>query len=383
MKFRRQTIFILCAYLCLGVVSPVFGQTSLTTAFRYDSCYDDDSPETTGYEITIPLGFAYKGSSFFLSMETAYSSAHVDIGSDADSSLSSFTDTLLSASYAYTFANHPVGLILAIDVNLPTGEERLSEEQEIAELGESNDLFEVDNFGEGLNIGLSVGLMRQFDTLVLATQGAYIFNGEFDSTSDIEDDDLDPGDQILFLGLAEWQASSWLNLGITLSYSYYFPDKTEGEEDFRQGQQFVIEGNASVERDTIAFSASLQTAFSGKNEELVEDTLQEESENSNETDVFGSAVFTYSFSEKFNVLLQGDIRYYGESALKDDQTGLPYSGKRIRYALGPGVTYLLGNHLSCSGLFKVFMMDQDRDMFTENDVNYRGINLDIGVTYTF
>jgi hypothetical protein len=316
-------------------------------------------------------------------METAYSSAHVDMGSDVDSSLSSFTDTLLSASYTHTFANRPIGLIMAVDVNLPTGKERLSEEQEIAELGESNDLFEVDNFGEGLNVGLSLGLMRQFNTLVLAAQGAYIFNGEFDSTSDIEDDDLNPGDQILFLGLLEWQAFSWLNLGTTVSYSYFFPDKTEGEEDFRQGQLFVIEGNASLERDSMGLSMSLQTSFSGKNEELVEDTLQEESENSNGTDVFGSTVLTYSFSEKFNLLLQTDIRYYGESDLKDEQTGLPYSGKRIRYALGPGFTYLLSKHLSCNGLLKVFTLDQDRDMFTENDVNYRGLNLDIGLTYTF
>jgi hypothetical protein len=304
------------------------------------------------------------------------------MGDNEEYSLSGFTDTLLSASYTYVFSDRPWGLMGAIDVNFPTGKEQLSEAEEEAEFGENNDLFEVDNFGEGWNIGLSSGLIRQFDQVALALQGAYIFNGEFDSTSDVSDDTLDPGEQILVLGLVEWQVSSWLNIGSIVSYTSFRPDKTDGEDSFRQGQQVVIEADISIDKDPIGIAASLQTTFAGKNEEVVDDVLQEESENSNGQDIFGSLAFTYRFSERFQIQIQGDLRYYGESDLQDEQSELPYSGKRIRYAGGSTITYVLNDHVACQGEVTAVLMEQDPDIFTENAAKYTGINLGIGLTYT-
>jgi hypothetical protein len=38
---------------------------------------------------------------------------------------------------------------------------------------------------------------------VLALQGAYVLTGKFDPGSDTEDDEFDPGDQLLVLGLVK------------------------------------------------------------------------------------------------------------------------------------------------------------------------------------
>jgi hypothetical protein len=181
--------------------------------------------------------------------------------------------------------------------------------------------------------------------------------------------------------LVEWQISSWPNLGSIVSYSSFRPDKTDGEDSFRQGQQIVIEADVSIDKDPFGIAASLQTTFAGKNEEVVDDGLQEESENSNGRDIFGSLAFTYRISEQFQIQVQGDLRYYGESDLKDEQSELPYSGKRIRYAGGSTVTYVLNDHLTWQGEVIAILMEQDPDIFTENAVKYTGINLGIGLTY--
>ena len=97
--------------------------------------------------------------------------------------------------------------------------------------------------------------------------------------------------------------------------------------------------------------------------------------------MFGIVKLNYTFSQKFRARFQGDIRYYGESELKDAASGLPFSGKRIRYAVGPGWNYQLNKHLSAHGLLKGFLMEQSRDIFVDNDITYRGLNVDIGFTY--
>jgi hypothetical protein len=271
---------------------------------------------------------------------------------------------------------------MAVDLNLPTGKSRLSDEEEMAEWGENKDLFEVDNFGEGFNAGLSIGLMYQFTRFVFAIQGAYVFKETFDPTSDVADDDLNPGDQLLVIGMFDWQASSWLSVEMSVSFSSFGVDEVHGTEDFQQGNQLGISGSITMTHEPIEVAMRVQTGIPNKNKELVKGTLQSESRNSNGKDFSWAAVITYQVSERLNLWLQGDIRSYGETNSQDQYTGLPYAGKRLRSAVGLGVTYARQQHLSWKGLIEVFTMDQDRDMFTENDVNFRGVKLDLGVTYT-
>ena len=149
---RQKTAFmrLFTAIIC-GILSPASAETLLSTGVRYDTFFDDHDPETTGFEFTVPLGIAYKQKHYSISLETAYSSATTDPGFESEATLSSFTDTLLSLSYTYSFSRQPMGFIGGLDLNLPTGKEQLSNREEIAEAGESNDLFEVDNFGDGFS----------------------------------------------------------------------------------------------------------------------------------------------------------------------------------------------------------------------------------------
>jgi len=383
MKLSGYIFLALSLTATVGISSPALGETFLSAAIRYNGSVDNGSPETTGSELTLPLGFAYRGESFSLSAETAYSNAYVEDTDGAEASISSFTDTLLSVSYTYALSNHPVALLFGIDANLPTGHERLGEEEESAEWGESGDLFEVDNFGEGFNFGLSFGAMHQYEDTVIAFQGAYVLTGAFDPSSDLEDDELDPGDQLLLLGLLNAQVSSWLNVEWLMVYSYFWADKTEGTKTFQQGNQFMLGGNMTLVREPMTISAHLQATFPKVNKELVDDAWEQEHDNSNGIHITGGVAGAYALSERLTLQLQGDVRYYGASDLQDEETSLPYSGKRIRYAVTPGVTYLFTNNLSFRGGAELFVMTQEQDMFTEEDLFFRGFNIQLSIFYAF
>lgn len=378
-----KTIIVICGLITCTMTSPAYGEYLLSTGVRYDMFFDDLSPKSNGFEVTVPLGMAYKQKSYSISVETAYISAAVDPGDEGEASFSNVTDTLLSLMYTYSFSDRPMGLIVGLDVNLPTGKECLSERESIAEAGESNDLFEVDNFGDGLNIGLSLGLVRDIRNLSLGIQGAYIFNGEYDPTRNTPDDDLDPGDQLLALALVGWQASSRWTLDAFVAYSHFLADKVAGEENFREGDNIVLGGNLRYNREPVGIVVSLQGTGQGKNEELTRGKLRTEPDNSNGYDFFGLVDVTYRPFSKFILRVLGDIRYYGESDLKNESSGLPFESERIRYAIGPGFMYSLSEHLSCDGLLKFFLMTQEPDVTLDQDVTFQGINFDIGFTYTF
>jgi hypothetical protein len=383
MKRYLKIFAVICGLIVCGMDSPVYGQYLLSTGVRYDTFFDDRSPETKGFELTFPLGVAYKQKQYSISVETAYISATVNSSDESDVTLSSFTDTLFSVAYTYTFPNLPMGIIFGLDANLPSGKERLSERESIAEAGESNDLFEVDNFGDGTNVGLSLGLVSDIGNLNLGIQGAYIINGGFDPTRDTPDDDLNPGDQILALALFGWRASSRLMLDTFVAYSHFFRDTVDGQENFRAGDNVVVGGNFRYERKSLGIVLSLQGTVQGKNEELAQGKFQTEPENSNGYDFFGLVDVTYRPFSKFTLRVLGDIRYYGESDLKNELSGLPFESERVRYAIGPGFMYSLGEHLSFDGLLKFFLMTQEPDITSDQEVTFQGINFDVGFTYMF
>lgn len=375
-------IVLIGFYIILFCSGPLaYGETSVSTGVRYDTFSDNQSPEGKGTELTIPFGAIYRRDRLFLRLETSYSLASVDSGADVDADISSFTDTLLAGSY--TFPDWPVGVVVGLDLNVPTGEERLRQTEQAAEAGERHDLFEVDNFGEGLNVGLSIGLVKELGSLNLAVNGAHIFKRLYDPTEDISDDNLNPGDQTLVFAVLQWKTSSWFRVETIVAYSHFTPDKIDGQKSFQEGDKIVLNGNVRVQRHSMEIVVGVQNALQGKNKELLEDTLQTEPANSNGIEVFGWFDLTYRVSSKLDLQVLGDLRHYGESDRKSEWNGLPFEGRRLRYAIGPGAMYILNEHLAWNAVAKYFVMEQEPDFFQDQDVTFRGVNVSVGMKYTF
>ena len=378
-----KTLMLTCLMLLCACGAPLYAEILISSGVRCDLFVDDQDPESTGVEVTLPFGLAYKQERYSISLESAYLSATVEPGDEDRASVANLTDMLLSATYSYNFSNRPMGAVIGLDLNLPTGAATLSEQQKAAQAGESNDLFEVDNFGDGFNVGLSLALIHDIGNLSLALQNAYVITGEYDPTSDTEDDTLNPGDQFLALALAGWQASPRLTLDAFLAYSRFGADTTDGHKNFRAGDTVVGGGNIRYDRNPLNVALSLQGTVQAKNQELRDDALSTESQNSNANKMFVLTNVTYTAFSPLILRAIGDIRYYAESELRNEINGLPFAGQRIRYAIGPGFVYHISNRLSCDGLLKVFAMTEDAELSHEEAIGYQGLNFDIGFTYTF
>ena len=145
----------------------------------------------------------------------------------------------------------------------------------------------------------------------------------------------------------------------------------------------MLGGNMTIVRQPLTISTNLQVTFPKVNQELVDDAWEQEYDNSNGMKLTGAVTGAYALSDMLTLQLQGAIRYYEASDLQDEDSGFAYSGQRIRYAVAPGMTYLFTNNLSLRGNAELFVMTQEHDMFVEEDLVFRGLNVQIGVLYTF
>ena len=266
-------------------------------------------------------------------------------------------------------------------MNLPSGQAALTELERRAEAGDRNDLFEVDNFGEGLNFGFNLGLAKEFGAVSALLNGAYVVNGEFNPTSEIPNDNLTPGNQALLMATLNWQASKNLTLEVMGAYSHFTEDAVNGEDEFQQGDKLVFGAHLRAIRRAVRTTLSVQYAVHSKNKELFDGELQTEPENSNGNEFFGIFDVSYAYSASLTVRALGDVRFYGESGWQNETGELPVVGQHTRYAVGLGFSHFLNSHVSWSMLGKYFMMDLYRDVWLEENTSFQGVNLAFDITY--
>lgn len=380
-KFLKRLLVISITVHLFGSVSLLPAEHLLSVGFYYDEFSDDQTPQAEGGEFTIPVSLEYEQRVWFFRVDTAYSRAAVRPGMTSKKTLSSLTDSFCTVSY--TLFQRPVNILLGLDLNFPTGKEQLSQKEKIVEAGENNDLFKIDDFGEGLNVGFHLGLVKEMTDLRVGIYGGYTFYGEYDPTRDIVDDDFNPGNQLLLMTAFDWQVSPQFLFDTFLAYSYFGSDKINSEPVFQEGGKLVVGGGLYGQYEPFSFNFNWQHAVQAKNDELVEESLETEAENSNRFEFLGSLDLGYACSPEFVLHWLSDIRYYGESKRKSPVNGRPYEGKRTRYALGPGFSYIYDQHISYHGLAKYFVLNQEPHVLLEDDVTLHGINVGIGMTYTF
>ncbi len=370
----------------LLIISPsAFCENSMTLTLQYDAYTDDDSPRTTGFEMSAPFQLTYARDPFAVTLQTAYAHATVNRTDSEDFTLSGVTDTFVSISYTYPFpTHHPTKVIMNLDFNLPTGEENLDADQAIAESELRGDLFRIDDFGEGLNVGVTIGLERQIGGSTFGLYGGYTYYGQYDPWSDETADEYDPGDEIFAGVLYEWKGGPRYTLQAYLGYSYFDVDTVNDEDTLKIGDKLAAgtELQASL-LENLDMTFVLQYIFQFKSKEALAGSLVEEPTNSNGDELFGSLDLTYQFHPRFSVQLVSELRYYGESDRKREDIDLPYEGRRVRYAVGSGLEYRVTPSIAFHGLGSYFYLDSDPNASLPDQRAFQGMNLDIGVTYTF
>lgn len=359
-----------------------YGQYTLSTGIRYDRFKDDTAAENIGSEITTLFSLSYRGEQLSSRVIGAYANSDFDSGNPAvsDASISSLTDTLVSVSYSVS--DLPVTLIFGVDVNLPTGKEKLTTEQFNAELGDKNNLVEIDNFGDGFNLNLSFGLARQFSQVSLALGTSYIIRGEYDPTADISNDELNPADEFSLASIIRVEPSKTLSLTGFIGYVFFGTDQVNGQDSFREGDKLTLGTDIIFDLNPYRIAVSLQDSIQAKNKQINAATsVTAERETTNGDEFFASINFDYKVSKDFTLQAIADTRIFGEN--EDSSGNVSFDAGATRYAIGPGFSYQFIKNLYLNGLIKYFSFKEKQDAQLSEDITFKGINVDLGLTYLF
>lgn len=377
-----KPVYMLIVLVLLELSIQAGAELTLSTGARYNWVRDDLPQRTKGTEIIVPISVRYAyGDQFSMSVDTGYAGAQVAYPENEESELAHLTDMLVNLNYAVP--KLPIALSVGLNVNVPIGKERVTEDEQSATIGESNDLFGMEKFGEGLNVGVSLSAMKNFGTFGLGLNGLYVYKGEYDPTADIEDDTIDPGDQYLLAGLLIWQPSDTANIVGLLTYSAFGADRVDGTEDFQEGATLTAAGNLSYRYKLYDLAFSQQIVLPQKDRERIDESLQKEPENSGGITAITSLGVTYPFSLTFKGTLLGDVKYYGESDRKDPDNGLVYAGRRVRYSIGTQLTYAITPQFSCMALARYLRMHERQDLYLEHERRFEGVHATAEFTYVF
>lgn len=370
----------------LLIFSPsAFCENSASLTLQYDAYTDDDSPETTGFEMSVPFQLMYARGPFAVTLQAAYARAEVSRSDDEEFTLSGVVDTFLSASYSYAFPNRKsTRIIVNLDLNLPTGEEQLDAEQTIAESELRGDLFRIDDFGEGLNAAGTIGLEQEFGGSTFGVYGGYTYYGQYDPRSDQTADEYDPGDEIFAGVLYEWKVNPRNRLQAYVGYSYFNADTVDEQDFLKIGDKLTIGAEAQAGLlENLDMSLALQYILQFESEEAIGGDLVKEPTNSNGDELFGALDLTYRFHPRFSAQLFSELRYYGESDRRREDLDLPYESRRVRYAVGSGLEYRVSPSVALRASGAYFYMDSDPNANVTVSRIYQGMNLDLGVRYAF
>jgi hypothetical protein len=157
------------------------------------------------------------------------------------------TDTVASATATYTGLNG-VQPFASIAFNFPTGESSLSPGERAARM--DSDLVDIASFGEGFNVGPTVGFSVPVAANLIGTMSVgYTHRGAFMRESSPSPSDptvttpsrIDPGDVLTATGSIGYQHGQ-LSGKITASVSGESDTEVDGVRLYRAGMRFLVSG---------------------------------------------------------------------------------------------------------------------------------------------
>jgi len=270
------------------------------------------------------------------------------------------TDTVASGTITYLGWNG-IQPFVAVQTNLPTGRSALFGTAANARM--DPDLVELASFGEGFNIGPSVGLAFPISqSLVLATSAGYTWRGPFvresllTATPPITQvpTDLNPGNNLTLAGSATFKAGA-LSGRLIGSFSKETATEQNATQILRAGDRYLISG-------TLAYAwpeTPDQTPFGAKSWGVTTLTASAAHANRNDILIAGASALTQelanSNSNVFRVGLQhlfpvGQLAAVGPtgSVLYRDHNGydsatLQFVPKKVRWSAGLLASYAPSN----------------------------------------
>lgn len=332
-----------------------------------------------GRQILVPMGLGFDTPNWGFSARGAYGQSERDPGGGAaKADFSGFVDTTLSGYLRFSPGQTEVQL--GLDVDLPTGKSKLRND----ELGaiQDSDLATLERFGEGLDITPTITLYRNFGKVGFGLGGGYLVTGEFDPTRDVASDDLDPGDELTGVLIADFYVADAVRMLLRGAYRRTTADERNGVEVFREGDEIDVRLITEIRpepwyavitlRDTIRLKAERPDA-TGR--------VTDEPRNSNGNDIRGGLTIGYIASDDWTIELSVDVRHVLENDYPEGDA--LHDGGRTKVAVGPSLTWTPTRRFAVDLGVRYFYMDVKRSPIFPQEGTIHGVHADLRLTYRF
>jgi hypothetical protein len=330
--------------------------------------------QTKGRQIYIPIKIDGQYRRVSYGILSGYAYTHYDSNGAEAQSLKNILDTKLNISYEF-FDIFPVNTILGLDLNLPTGERNLREEN--YGLLTDSDLYSITSLGEGFNINPTLNFSKEWENWVGGIGFGYVWRGEYDLTSNISD--YDPGDIFNMFAEMDYDFSlEWRGRFFT-NYAYYHKDKVQGQDFYQEGAFLLFGMGLHYDRIKWEADAVLQGIFRGKSKFPTGFTgvISKEDRNNHGDE------WILDFSLRYYLDELTTIKSFLE-VLRVDENDYPiddirFVSGREKFALGAGIKRELTPNLDAELDIRGFLMEEK----STNRERYQGFSIGAKLVTTF
>lgn len=378
MKKPNTKISIICLFL-----SPlVYGQQEGTIGISLENHYYDWESKSglKGSQYIMPLNIYYQhDNGLNLGLRTAY--VHSENKSPNKlGTAAHWSDTSLNASYT-TFQESEFPVRFNLSMNIPTGKATLSGSEKNA-IMDGNLVWQT-RLGEGFNItpGINVAhSLTENDTIGVGI--SHVFRGEFNPTGDVENDNINPGnDTIVALSYAHRNDRALIETG--LNYQHSGTTERNNQPYYQKGDLWTAHINAQfalAEKQIIYGGYSY--SYRNKDKYINQTTGNLEAEQFNSNGDTHALNLGYTYRLKDNQSLGLAFDYLKIDSNKYDQINDLYIPARHKIGAGINYQYQLSPQSNLSLSAKHFRM---KDKATPNleAQDYRGWNVFGSINYQF
>lgn len=346
-----------------------------TAGFHYD-WWDNDNDDR-GMQLSVPIEVESAYRDISIELLGAYVYTSVDLSGQSARSLSDFVDTKLNFSYEI-LDRFPVDILLGLGLNLPTGHTDLKQRDLI--LITIPELVSITTFGEGFNVNPVISLTKQWDAWVAGIGLGYLWRGEYDYSTGVEN--YDPGEALTLTAELGYEISpSWYARAFG-EYITYDEDEVDGEKFYQEGDILLFGLGAEYAGTDWAMVFSIHSIFRDKSKFRQGTILPSEEHNSHGDEWIGEVAYLYFPNNETTLKAGFELLWLDENAYPADSSF--YVGQRQKYTLGCGVTQALRENVKGSLDIKGFYIDDEKNWYhPEEDYAYKGFSIAGNLYFSF
>jgi len=297
-----------------------------------------------------------------------------------DVTVSTMLDTKLSLFYTATLGGACVRV--GSTFNLPTGMSALSAKQRPAEMDrEFGDLVDVTNFGEGTNASPGLAVTLPLDAFTLGLGGSFHVKGAYDPTTDVANDDVDPGDEVLGKVSLRWSGGH-TKISAGIKYQYIGADKVGGQMVYKEGNE--LSANAYLEYTPRPWFVFLEGAYNnrekGRNASGSGDLPVDEFARYGD-DLYLKATVQYLATASLVLVVEGNGRWAQGNNYPHDSAF--YDSGRSSWQAEAGFVYQVFPGIFVSGSVSYQQVREAVDATLVEDTTYNGLKGSLHVATIF